>query len=187
MLLTDDVIASILSKNQLDLEAISDGYKSSQSIFWLSEQVKFLDRMISSIADYMNKSERPIGPLHGLRTQMKVAQSLQISVEHKLRAQRTKNARRASKTAIRRKADKDIADAVRNVLHGKPVVEPVRKTVEMNVLQAQLHGYDPNAPIEERERQLAFIKANDGNIDAETSKRQADELDDIFGTRPEDK
>jgi hypothetical protein len=118
---------------------------------------------------------------------MKITASLQSNVTKRLDALKIKNARRAARTTAQRKHNSELADAMRAII-ARPVENraPVAVRADVSVLTNQLGGYDPLASPEERARQLAALPRG-GNIDEDTSRRQADELDAIFGIKPEDK
>jgi hypothetical protein len=184
MLLTHELVSTIVRRNQLDLEAISDSYKSSKSISWMSNQVSFLSRLGDSLAEMIAKSDEPIGPLHALRVQQKVVLSLNTTIERKLVTMRSQNARRSKRQHERQATNKQLADAFRAVTSQRaaPVAETVSPAI--NPLLAQLGTYNPLAPKEQRDHMLHEITAG---IDTATSKRQADELDTIFGVKPDDR
>lgn len=182
MLLTHDIVSTITRRNQLDLEAISDGYKSSKSVSWLREQVSFLSRMAASLTEMIAKSDEPIGPLHALRVQHKVVLSLGITIARKLTTLQSQNARRSARQNAKHKFNREMAEGLRALL--KQQQEPAQQIAvakpDVNVLLAQLGTYDPLAPKAERDAVIG------GGIDSATSKRQADELDAIFGIKPEE-
>src|ERR1700744_1594967 len=164
MLLSEDVVASITRRNQLDLEAISEIYRGSQSITWLSEQVRFLTRLDTALEEYMSKSSSPIGPLHPFRTQRKVVVSLKSDVERKLLHLQRKNARRAEKTRLRNNANRDIAEIMRHVVGAGKPTRTAKVLSDISMLTDKLGGYDPLASPEVRAQQLAALpKASDGN------------------------
>ena len=182
MLLSTDAIDQLIKRNQLDLQTISDSYRKSKSISWLSAQVDFLARLLdstSALADAMN-----IGPLHAMRVHIKVIRSLRDSVIARRDRITRSNRARSARTMKTNQLNASIVGMLRQGVTGAVLHTEIdrltrdKKTLELDVTkQKQLAD----------NTELVTRMLGTAATDDEALARQEDELDRIFGVKPEDK
>lgn len=188
MLHDPEVYNRMIKRDTIDVEAIRDCLASSQSTSWMRSQAEFLHRMEDSYSKII--ADDGIGPLHMIVVFKKVVSATITSVERRLKRWEQKNRARNSRTKLQRGMYKAIAIQTLSIQHGVHTVQREPREKPDNPLLLQLGEYDPRATPEERALALERMRKPDGGeigIDESTSKRQADELDAIFGVKPEDK